>query len=88
MSTTDNKPIKQLATKASGALWWYFLLRGLLVLGVGIYFLVRPEMSAAALAKVIGFMAIIDGWKCVWSGVLTTTASICFSIESNMRRKS
>ena len=32
--------------------------------------------------------AHIDGWKCVWSGVATVTASISFSILSNITRKS
>jgi hypothetical protein len=33
-------------------------------------------------------IAAMAATACVWSGVLTTTASICLSNSSNIRRKS
>jgi uncharacterized membrane protein HdeD (DUF308 family) len=68
-------PLRNAAAGAVGAVWWYFLLRGLLLLGVGIVFLVNPGLGAVAFAKIIGGMLLIDG-------VITAIAGITGSAES------
>jgi uncharacterized membrane protein HdeD (DUF308 family) len=74
----DNKqlhPLRNAAAGAVGAVWWYFLLRGLLLLGVGIIFLVKPGLGAVAFAKIIGGLVLVDG-------VITAFAGITGSAES------
>jgi uncharacterized membrane protein HdeD (DUF308 family) len=68
-------PLRNAAAGAVGAVWWYFLLRGLLLLGVGIVFLVNPGLGAVAFAKIIGGLLLIDG-------VITAIAGITGSAES------
>lgn len=75
MNSPDSKPVRQLATKATGSLWWYFLLRGLLVLGVGIYVLMRPGLSAFAFARVLGFLFLVDGVLAIAAGIMGRTPS-------------
>lgn len=75
MNTHDRKPVRQFATKAAGSLWWYFLLRGILVLGVGIYALLRPGMSAVAFAQMLGFLFLLDGALAVVAGIMGRTPS-------------
>jgi uncharacterized membrane protein HdeD (DUF308 family) len=70
-------PLRSAAAGAVGAVWWYFLLRGLLLLGVGIVFLVNPGLGAVAFAKIIGGLLLIDG-------VITAVAGITGSTESRM----
>jgi uncharacterized membrane protein HdeD (DUF308 family) len=75
MSVADSKPVRQFAANAVRSLWWYFLLRGLLVLGVGIYVLVNPGISAVALAQVLGLLALVDGFLAVVAGIMGRTPS-------------
>lgn len=75
VNTPDSKPVRQLATKATGSLWWYFLLRGLLVLGAGFYVLIRPGLSAVAFAQVLGFLFLVDGVLAIAAGIMGRTPS-------------
>jgi len=75
MKTPQSKSARQLAAKATGSLWWYFLLRGLLVLGVGIYVLARPGLTAVAFAQVLGFLFLVDGALAIVAGVMGRTPS-------------
>lgn len=43
------------------ALWWYFLLRGLLLLLIAGYMLFRPGLTAVAFAQVLGILFVADG---------------------------
>jgi uncharacterized membrane protein HdeD (DUF308 family) len=46
--------------KMSG-IWWAFLLRGLLALGLGVCALIWPSLTLALLIRLIGFYAVLDG---------------------------
>ena len=46
--------------KMSG-LWWAFLLRGLLALGLGVSALIWPGLTLALLIRLIGLYAVLDG---------------------------
>jgi len=46
--------------KMSG-LWWAFLLRGLLALGLGVSALIWPGLTLALLIRLIGIYAVLDG---------------------------
>ena len=52
---------RERVAEAIGSLWWLPLVRGLLLICVGAYALFRPEMTAAALAQVIGVFLVLDG---------------------------
>ncbi len=49
------------AANAVGAVWWYFLIRGLFLLAAGIYMLLKPAQSLIAIAQVIALLLILDG---------------------------
>lgn len=57
----ESQALRAAAAGAVGAVWWYFLLRGLLLLGVGIVFLLNPRPGAEAFAKIIGVLLLVDG---------------------------
>jgi uncharacterized membrane protein HdeD (DUF308 family) len=46
--------------KMSG-IWWAFLLRGLLALGLGVSALIWPSLTLALLIRLIGIYAVLDG---------------------------
>lgn len=77
--TDDNRShsLRTAAAGAVGAVWWYFLLRGLLLLGVGVVFLVKPDLGAVTFAKIIGGLLLVDG-------VITAAAGINGSAESRI----
>jgi uncharacterized membrane protein HdeD (DUF308 family) len=79
----DNKqlhPLRNAAAGAVGAVWWYFLLRGLLLLGVGIIFLVKPSLGAVAFAKIIGGLVLADGLITAAAGISGEAESRAWSI--------
>jgi uncharacterized membrane protein HdeD (DUF308 family) len=75
VNNPDSRPVRNFAANAAGSLWWYFFLRGLLVLGTGIYVLVRPGLSAVAFAQVLGFLFLMDGVLAVAAGIMGRTRS-------------
>lgn len=42
-------------------IWWAFLLRGLLALGLGVSALIWPRLTLALLIRLIGVYAVLDG---------------------------
>jgi uncharacterized membrane protein HdeD (DUF308 family) len=77
MSGPDPRPLGQFAAKAAGSLWWYFLLRGLLLICVGLYVLFRPGLSAVAFVQVLGFLFLLDGILALIAGIMGRTPSRC-----------
>ena len=67
--TTDPTP-RELAKSAAGFLWWITLIRGILLLTLGIYALFRPGMSAIALTQVVGMIVIIEGIFAIMAAIL------------------
>ncbi len=80
MSESDRESIRHAAAGAVGALWWYFLLRGLLVLGAGIFVLLKPGLSAVAFTQVIGVLVLVDGMLSVLAGFAGRAESRVWSI--------
>ena len=58
-----------------GKLWWLPLLRGVFLILLGVYALLTPGMTAAALAQVVGFFVILDGILTVAAGFQGETSS-------------
>jgi len=54
--------------KMSG-IWWVFLLRGLLALGLGVSALIWPRLTLALLIRLVGFYAVLDGAAGIVSGI-------------------
>ena len=50
----------RISGKLSG-IWWAFLLRGLLALGLGVSALIWPGLTLALLIRLIGIYAVLDG---------------------------
>ena len=61
MNTEHPQPIRLAASRAVGAVWWYFLIRGLILLAAGVFMLFQPDLSLIALARVIAVLVIVDG---------------------------
>jgi len=80
MTNDSSQPIRKAAAGAVGALWWYFLLRGLLLLGAGVFVLLKPGLSATAFVQVIGVLVLIDGVLAVVAGIAGTDESRLWSI--------
>jgi uncharacterized membrane protein HdeD (DUF308 family) len=60
---------RERAAQAIGRLWWLPLLRGILLLILGSYALLRPGMTIGALAQVIGIFVIVDGGLAILAGI-------------------
>ena len=63
------KPARQFASSTLGVVWWYFLVRGLLSLAVGLFLLFKPDLGAKAFAQVIGVLILVDGLLSIVAGI-------------------
>jgi uncharacterized membrane protein HdeD (DUF308 family) len=63
-----------------GSLWWLPLVRGALLILVGLYALFRPGMTAVALTQVIAIFLIADGVLSIIAGILGETPSRLWTI--------
>ena len=61
--------------RAIREIWWLTLIRGILLILLGVYALINPLMAAAALAQVVGFYLILDGAIAIYAGVSGQTPS-------------
>lgn len=77
--STASSPHAHMA-EAIGALWWIPLVRGLLLIVLGVYALFHPEMTVAVLTKVVAFFLIADGVLAVLAGVLGKVPSRIWTI--------
>lgn len=68
-------PLREVATAAVSALWWYSLLRGILLLVLGAYLLIKPGLSAVAFAQVLGILLLAEGILAFAAGVMGRTES-------------
>jgi uncharacterized membrane protein HdeD (DUF308 family) len=80
MNTGSNQPVRQFAVNAAGAVWWYFLLRGLLLAGTGLFVLLKPDLSAKAFAQLLGALVLIDGVLAVLAGIMGHTESRLWTV--------
>ena len=67
-------PREQVAEVVS-SLWWLILLRGVVLIILGIYALLRPGMTLVAFTQVLGAFLLIDGIIAVVAGVMGWTES-------------
>ena len=75
MSFNPSQPARLNATRAIGAVWWYFLIRSLLLLIAGAFMLFKPDLSLVAFTQVIAVLVIIDG-------ILAFAAAFAGQVES------
>lgn len=73
--TDSTPPLRAAAASAVSALWWYTLFRGLLLIGLGSYMLIRPGLSAVALAQVLGILLLAEGALAILAGLIGRTTS-------------
>jgi len=62
------------------AIWWLTLIRGILLILIGIVALFNPAMTLVALAQVIGFYLILEGCLAIWAGISGQTSSRVWTI--------
>ncbi|BCX49650.1 hypothetical protein HAHE_35580 [Haloferula helveola] len=75
MSTKEAKPARLGANQSIGAVWWYFLFRGLAMLGIGLFMIFKPGLSLVAFTQVIAILITLDG-------VLALTAAFTGQAQS------
>jgi uncharacterized membrane protein HdeD (DUF308 family) len=61
--------------QAISSLWWLVLMRGIVIVLVGIYALVNPGMTLIAFTQVLGAFVLIDGAIALIEGILGRTES-------------
>jgi len=79
MSENASAPPSPLADEIS-RLWWLPLLRGILLVILGLYALFNPQMTLAVFAQVFGFFLILDGILAIIAGVIGQTPTRGWSI--------
>jgi len=52
-----------------GNVWWSFMLRGLLALGLGVSALIWPKLTLGLLVSLVGIFALLDGAAGLISGI-------------------
>lgn len=77
----DTKQSSRLAAgKAVGSIWWYFLIRGLLLLAGGLFLLFNPALTVVAFAQLIGLFLVIDGILALVAGITGRAKSRLWSM--------
>lgn len=61
MSSDPSQFARLTASRAIGSVWWYFLIRSLLMLTAGGFMLFKPDLSLVAFTQVIAVLVILDG---------------------------
>ena len=61
--------LKSRVSGKMGNVWWAFMLRGLLALGLGVSALIWPNLTLGLLVRLIGVYAILDGAAGFISGI-------------------
>ena len=62
------------------SLWWLMLLRGVLLVILGIYALSQPGMTLLAMTQVLGVFVLVDGVLAVISSIMGWTESRSWTI--------
>ncbi|MCH7224747.1 HdeD family acid-resistance protein [Haloferula sp. A504] len=73
-------PDRLTASSAVGSVWWYFLIRGLLILGAGIFVLLNPGQTAVFFAQLVGLLILIDGGLAIVAAVMGRAESRLWSL--------
>ncbi len=80
MSAESDFPnAKSIATELA-RLWWLPLVRGLMLLLLGVYALIQPAMTLAAFAQVAGFFLVFDGILAIIAGIIGKVPSRLWTI--------
>lgn len=69
MSEVDLSQMRERFASAVRAIWWLTLIRGILLIVLGIYALLNPAMTLLILVQVIGFYLMLDGLIAMWAAV-------------------
>ncbi|MEA2079209.1 MAG: DUF308 domain-containing protein, partial [Pseudomonadota bacterium] len=61
--------LKSRVSGKMGNVWWAFMLRGLLALGLGVSALIWPKLTLGLLVRLVGVYAMLDGAAGLISGI-------------------
>lgn len=70
MEVDTVQPTERPLIAALSRLWWLPLIRGVMLVILGIYALMSPGLTIAALVQVMGFFLILDGLCAAVAGIL------------------
>lgn len=68
-SSPQPTPSRVLLGRAIGRIWWLILLRGIILVVLGLYALLAPGLTLEAFVQVLAIFAIVDGVLALISGV-------------------
>lgn len=80
MSVAPAKVNIEQLTMALSRLWWLPLVRGILLLILGVYAVLQPGMTLAIFAQVAGFFLVFDGLLAVIAGIAGQVPSRLWTI--------
>jgi len=80
MNDTSTKVSVEPLAMALASLWWLPLVRGILLMILGIYALFQPGMTLAIFVQVAGFFLVFDGLLAVIAGVVGQVPSRLWTI--------
>jgi uncharacterized membrane protein HdeD (DUF308 family) len=80
MSDASSTIPRERIARALGSLWWFPLIRGILLIILGGYALFRPGMTIGALAQIIGIFVIANGILAIVAGIMKDIPSRGWSI--------
>jgi uncharacterized membrane protein HdeD (DUF308 family) len=75
MSAASQQRPGQRAAEAISRLWWLMLLRGVLLALLGLYAVLQPAVTLAALTQLLGAFALVDGVLAAIAGAMGWTDS-------------
>ncbi len=75
MSDVNLAQARERTASAVRAIWWLTLIRGILLILLGVYALLSPGMTLVALAQVLGFFMMLDGLLAIWAAVSGQTTT-------------
>jgi uncharacterized membrane protein HdeD (DUF308 family) len=80
MSEVNVDQVRDRFSKAIRAVWWLTLLRGVLLVILGLYALINPSLTLVLLTQVMGFYLMLEGCFALWAGITGQTPTRMWTI--------
>lgn len=80
MSDVQKIDVREDISRAVRSLWWLVLLRGLLLIVMGVYALVNPLLTTVVFAQIAGIYLLVAGVSAIYIGLTGQTDSRLWAI--------
>ncbi|MCY2977738.1 MAG: HdeD family acid-resistance protein [Planctomycetota bacterium] len=80
MSDVQKIDVREDLSRAVRSLWWLVLLRGLLLIVMGVYALMNPLLTTVVFAQLAGIYLLVDGVSAIYIGLTGQTDSRLWAI--------